>query len=109
MKRVFISQPMNGKTEEEIVNTREKAKNEIARYYPHEEITVLHSLIQTEPSEGRNKALWCLSQSLEIMSQADVVYFAAGWENARGCRIEHECAMAYDIARLAERCGKHEE
>ena len=29
------------------------------------------------------------------MSKCNAVYFCKGWENARGCRIEHETAKAY--------------
>ena len=29
------------------------------------------------------------------MSEADAVVFMPGWENARGCRIEHEIALEY--------------
>lgn len=31
---------------------------------------------------------------------ADVVYFAPGWKEARGCRIEHECAKEYGMDRI---------
>ena len=31
-----------------------------------------------------NAPLACLSKSLEVMAQCDVVLFAPGWENARG-------------------------
>ncbi|WP_419040028.1 Lar family restriction alleviation protein [Parolsenella catena] len=27
----------------------------------------------------------------------DAAYFAKGWENARGCRIEHDAAVAYGL------------
>ena len=43
------------------------------------------------------KPLWFLGKSIELLSDADVVYFASGWENARGCRIEHECAVEYGV------------
>jgi hypothetical protein len=39
-----------------------------------------------------------LGKSLELLSTADIAYFAKGWENARGCRIENTCAIEYGIA-----------
>lgn len=38
-----------------------------------------------------------LAKSLEKMSLCDAVYFCKGWEQARGCRIEHEVAVAYGL------------
>lgn len=41
--------------------------------------------------------LWYLGRSLELMSSADIVYFAKGWKKYRGCRVEHLVAHEYDI------------
>lgn len=38
-----------------------------------------------------------LAKSLELLADADVAYFAKGWESARGCRIENQCAIEYGI------------
>lgn len=32
-----------------------------------------------------------------LLATADVAYFASGWKNARGCKIEHICAEQYGI------------
>lgn len=94
MKKLFISQPMRGKTDEEILREREKA---IASAQKHlgEEVEVIDSFFQNAPAEA--KPLWFLGKSLELLSTADVVYFAKGWEEARGCRIENTCAIEYGI------------
>lgn len=34
---------------------------------------------------------------LEGMSSCNVIYFCPGWENARGCRIEHDAAAEYGL------------
>ena len=49
-----------------------------------------------EPSTG-NVGLKYLAKSLELLADADVAYFAPGWDKARGCRIENECAIRYGI------------
>lgn len=94
MKKLFISQPMRGKTDEEILAVREKA---IASAKEHlgEDVEVIDSFFQNAPADAR--PLWFLGKSLELLSTADVAYFAKGWEEARGCRIENTCAVEYGI------------
>ena len=43
-----------------------------------------------------------LAKSLENMSLCHAAYFCKGWEKARGCRIEHEAAVAYGLTILYE-------
>ena len=95
MKKLFISQPMKGKTNEEILAVREKAIKS-AEDFLGEKVEVIDSFFQNAPAEAR--PLWFLGKSLELLSTADVVYFAKGWEEYRGCKIEHECAIEYGIA-----------
>ena len=94
MKKLFISQPMNGKTNEEILEVREKAIESAERNLG-ESVEVIDSFFKDAPREA--KPLWFLGKSLELLSTADVAYFAKGWENARGCRIENQCAIEYGI------------
>ena len=92
MKKLFISQPMKGKTDEEILKEREKAIASAKRnFVEDEEIEVIDSFFQSAPADAR--PLWFLGKSLELLSTADIAYFAKGWENARGCRIENTCAI----------------
>ena len=94
MKKLFISQPMNGKSDEEILKERGKAI-ESARRELDDEVEVIDSFFQEAPVDAR--PLWFLGKSLELLSGADIAYFARGWNNARGCRIEHQCAIEYGI------------
>lgn len=43
------------------------------------------------------KPLWFLGKSLELLAGADIAYFAKGWQDARGCKIENTCAIEYGI------------
>lgn len=36
------------------------------------------------------------------MSEADIVFFCNGWQTARGCQIEHDCALEYGIDTMYE-------
>lgn len=94
MKKLFISQPMRGKTDEEILAERKKAIESAERNLG-EPVEVIDSFFQNAPSDAR--PLWFLGKSLELLSTADIAYFAKGWEDARGCRIENQCAIEYGI------------
>lgn len=97
MKKLFISQPMRGLTDEQILSKR-NAAIEHAKTVVGEELEVIESLFQDVPADA--KPLWYLSKSLELMATADVVYFVDGWQEARGCIIEHDCAVAYGLNRI---------
>lgn len=94
MKKLFISQPMGGKTDEEILTVRKQAI-EKASELVGEPVEVIDSFFRSAPVGA--KALWFLGKSLELLADADVAYFAPGWSDARGCIIEYDCAIAYGI------------
>lgn len=97
MKKLFIGQPMNGKSDEQILKEREEAVRE-AKIVCGEEVELIDSFFQSAPADAR--PLWFLGKSLELLSTADVAYFAPGWKDARGCKIEHLCAVEYGIDRI---------
>ncbi len=105
-KRAMLSQPMAGKTNEEIVATREKA----IRVLEEKGYRIVNTLFTDEWYSKEKMAergvvqipLCFLAKALENMSLCDAVYFCKGWENARGCRIEHEAAVAYGLEILYE-------
>jgi hypothetical protein len=99
MKKLFISQPMRGKTNEEIMAVREKAIESAERELG-EKVEVIDSFFKDAPVDAN--PLWYLAKSLELLSTADVAYFAKDWEEARGCRIENECAIEYGIELVIE-------
>ena len=94
MKKLFISQPMRGKEECEIKEEREKEIKAVKESLG-EPVQALDSIFDGAP-EGA-KPLWYLAKAIEILSSADVAFFASGWEKYRGCRIEHQCALDYGI------------
>ena len=99
MKKIFISQPMKGKTDEEILKERENAIRS-AEKQVNEPVEVIDSFFQAAPADA--KPLWFLGKSLELLASADVAYFAKGWNEARGCRIEHTCAVEYGILTIED-------
>lgn len=101
MKKAMLSQPMAGKSEEEIIATRNRA----IEFLEAEGYEIVNTLFtdewySRESMESRgvvNIPLCFLAKSLENMSLCHTAYFCKGWENARGCRIEHEAAVAYGM------------
>ena len=106
MKKAMISQPMGGKTEDEIVATREKAISALEeKGYKVVNTLFTDEWYSKEKMEERGVVqipLCFLAKSLENMSLCHAAYFCKGWENARGCRIEHEAAKAYGLEILYE-------
>ena len=92
MKKLFISQPMRGKTDEEIMAERSNAVQS-AKDALGEDVEVIDSFF----SGTTLSPLECLGESLKLLATADIAYFARGWNKARGCRIEHDCAVEYGI------------
>lgn len=106
MKKAMLSQPMAGKTDEEIVANREKAIAALeALGYKVVNTLFTDEWYGKEAMEGRGVVqipLCFLAKSLENMSLCHAAYFCKGWENARGCRIEHEAAKAYGLEIIYE-------
>lgn len=102
----MISQPMAGKTDDEICETRDKALKTLGDFG----YQIVNTLFTDEwySKESMNERgvvqipLCFLAKSLENMSLCHAAYFCKGWENARGCRIEHEAAKAYGLEIIYE-------
>ena len=99
MKKVFISQHMNGLTDEEILANREYAITEIKKRVG-DDVQILESFFSDYNPKNGSVPLKYLSKAIEILADADVVYFCPNWETARGCKIEHQCAVEYGIDRI---------
>ena len=106
MKKAMLSQPMAGITDNEIESTREKA----IKVLKEKGYELVNTLFTDEwynkeqmKSRGVVQIPVCfLAKSIESMSLCHVAYFCKGWENARGCRIEHEVARAYGLEIIYE-------
>ena len=92
-KTIFISQPMGGRSDDEI-NAEHRRVIEIARQQ-FGEVDALETFFSDFGPAA--KPLDYLARSIEFLAKADVAIFAPGWQDARGCRIEHQCALEYGI------------
>nr|DAZ29559.1 MAG TPA: N-deoxyribosyltransferase [Caudoviricetes sp.] len=106
MHKAMLSQPMGGKTQEEIVETREHAIRALQdRGYKVVNTLFTDEWYSKEAMEARGVVqipLCFLAKSLENMSLCHAAYFCRGWEQARGCRIEHEAAKSYGLEIIYE-------
>ena len=91
--KVMISQPMQGKTDEEIKRERQKIVNKLEKLH----IEVVNSFFNEEAPNDINAGLYYMAKSIGAMSKVDAVFFTKDWQIARGCRIEREIAKAYGI------------
>lgn len=93
MIRVFISQPMNGKTNDEIKEERDRIIESLEDQFG--KVEVVDSFFENAPHDAA--PLWFLGESFKLLSTADVAVFAKGWNLARGCKMEHDVCTAYGI------------
>ncbi len=99
--KAMLSQPMNGKSEQEIIDTRNRAIK-VLEEAGYEVVNTLFTdeWYSSEAMKDRGVVqipLCFLAKSLENMSLCHTVYFCKGWEQTRGCKIEHDAAVAYGL------------
>ena len=106
MKKAMLSQPMDGKTKEEIVATRDRAIKALEeRGYEVVNTLFTDEWYNDEKMKERGVVqipLCFLAKSLENMSLCHAAYFCKGWEKTRGCKIEHDAAVAYGLEVIYE-------
>ena len=105
-KKAMLSQPMAGRTEQEITATRDRAIAELERR-GYEVVNTLFTdewySVEKMTERGVVQIPLCfLAKSLENMSLCHAAFFCLGWQNARGCRIEHDAAVAYGLEVIEE-------
>lgn len=105
-QKAMLSQPMNGVPKQEIVETRNRAIRKLESL-GYEVINTFftdewYSKKSMEERGVEQIALCFLAKSLENMSKCHAAYFCKGWQNARGCRIEHDAAVAYGLTVIEE-------
>ena len=105
---------MTGKSEEEILATRQKEIDKIHQLFDADgvEINIIDSYIDDatrndfqermgdaidDVCRAFNWDIYWLSQSLERLAMADIIWLCEGWEYSKGCNIELECAIQYGL------------
>ena len=94
MKKIFISQPMRDKTDEQIKSIRETVVKYVSNKYA-DDVTIIDSFFENAPHDAR--PLWFLGKSFELLSTADLAVFVDNWNEYRGCVMENEACKRYGI------------
>lgn len=92
--KAFISQPMGGMSDDEIVIVRDAIWKLIQERHG-EDCEIIDSFIPGAIEE--DDPIRCLGESIKKLKDADVAYFAPGWDEARGCVVEHAVCEFYNI------------
>ena len=100
MKKVFISQPMRCLSDSEILSKRSEIISKVEQVVG-DKVEIIESFFEDFKPEN-NIPVKYLSRSIDKLADADVAYFGGDWKEARGCKIEHEIAIAYGIQTIEE-------
>lgn len=98
--KVFVSQPMSGLTDAEIIAVRERVFGDYQAEHPDAVLLDSYDFIKRKMGEYytyEHPEVAMLAQAIDMLADADVVLFVKGWENHRGCRVEDRIATYYDI------------
>ena len=99
--KVFISQPMAGLTDAQILERRNELIEKTREWYKGQELEFIDSFTKSEEIVGRGR-IAMLGDSIMLMRDATVCVFATGWQKSAGCKVEHEVCVQYTIQRLYE-------
>lgn len=97
MLKVFISMGFRGRTDEFIFKRRNSIKEILDHMFSTYEL--MDNFVKDIP-EVNNESVWCLGDSIRIMSNADIVVFDEDYKNFGGCLIEEEIAKKYEMFRM---------
>lgn len=101
--KVFISQPMHGRSEEAILKERQDILSLLGLYNPYKktwDIHLIYNYCNKWPfsfDSEREKRVYNIGTSICFMSDADLVVYAPGYETASGCLIESYVCDFYGI------------
>ena len=105
--KVFISQPMTGLTENDILSIRAEEIRSVYKFYNKDsyDVSIINSYITDKERhefqecmpDKVNWDIYWLSKAIKCLALADVLWLCDGWEYSKGCNIELECAIQYGL------------
>ena len=72
MRRLFVSQPTRGKTQDEIIEARDKAVKKLSLILDEEFEVVDSYFTEDEPKDVKSSGVYWLGKSLELLSKCDL-------------------------------------
>lgn len=103
MKKLYISCPMRGRTEENIKKTRAKLLQIAKAVFDEPDLEVIDSFVTGNPPATKSIAIWNLGESIKKMASAD---YYIGIETGMirncslrfpGCFIENSVSLRYGL------------
>ena len=101
MLKVFVSLPMNGRSDLVIKQKMEYLFRLVQARYPEKEFEMIDSFTKDLAIQEKGRVSM-LGHSIQLMADADIVIFSKDYRLARGCRIEEQVAIEYNIRREYE-------
>ena len=99
--KVFISHPMSDLSEEEVMKLRDEAKQYLEDLRIFGDIEIIDNY--THPDAPKNAGrLWHLGRSIQMMEEADVIFFYGNWGPANGCIIERMIVSLYNLPTITK-------
>ena len=99
-KRVFVSLPMRGHTDDEI-KERQKQIFELVSNVRESPYILTFTLWQDNPPSPNNN-LWYLGKSIQALGDSDIAVFSCDWAMAKGCVVERAICSIYQIPIIDE-------
>lgn len=94
--KVFISQPMAGRTDEEILKERNDIMDHLRKLYADKDVVLVNSFFDLD-IQSKRPNVRMLGMSIELLAEVDLMVQAPNWFCARGCNVENLVASEYDI------------
>lgn len=92
--KVFVSQPTKDRSQAELDAEHIRALAEIREVLGNDIVEV--PMIGPRQLSGQHP-VYCLGLNLQMMCQADVVFFVPGWIDSRACCLEYDVCKQYGI------------
>lgn len=95
--KVFLSHPMSGLSEDEVLKLREDAVSHLKEYFPGD-IEIVENYYHENAPENAGR-LWHLGRSIQQMEENDIdaIYFCGDYTQAKGCLVEVMISKLYGI------------
>ena len=107
--KIFVSQPMKHRSDEEIIAERNRLFNEFKNKinklgYEGYRFELLDSFFKdiNHSIDVKHEGVWYLGMSLVLLAECDIAIFANGAMSANGCLLERSACNYYKIPFIEE-------
>lgn len=122
--RVFVSVPMTGRTEKDILADIEEAKDAFNKFFgldfDGDKVIFMDSYTRKDAADEtlhkspwykdnvRNDSLWYLGNAIKDMTICDIILFGRGAYKAKDCQVEEYAANSFDIPtiKIYKKCDR---